>query len=68
MSLTFENTPMIATAPLYRAALVSGDRGERVLRELVAAGAVRPVVTPTGRVLLTPTDGKRVFEAIVQGE
>jgi hypothetical protein len=62
----FDATPLILTGNLYRAANVSATRGDRALQELVAVGAVRPVRTPTGRVLLSPADGKRVFAAITK--
>lgn len=64
--MSFEDLATIPANNIYRAALVSGPRGERVLNELRAAHAIKPVTTPTGRELLTPADGKRLYDAIVQ--
>ncbi len=64
--MSFEDIPLIPAGNIYRAALVSGDRGERALKELAGVGAIAPTITPTGRTLLSPVDAKRVFEAIVK--
>jgi hypothetical protein len=64
--MNFESIPMILSGNLYRAAHVSATRGDRKLKELAACGAIQPVKTPTGRTLLTPADGRRVYEAITQ--
>jgi hypothetical protein len=64
--MSFDDIPTIPAGNIYRGALVSGDRGERVLKELSDGGVITPVRTPTGRTLLTPADGRRLFEAITK--
>ena len=64
--MNFDELPTIPAGHLFRAAMVSEPRGERAIRELTAAGAIKPMRTPTGRVLLSPADGRRVFDAIVR--
>jgi hypothetical protein len=64
--MSFDEIPTIPAGNVYRAAMVSGDRGERVLRALTDDGTIKPVVTPTGRTLLSPRDGKSVYDAIVR--
>lgn len=64
--MSFDDLPTIPAGNIFRAAMVSGDRGERVLKALADAQAINPTVTPTGRTLLTPIDGRRVYDAIVQ--
>jgi hypothetical protein len=64
--MNFDELPLIPAGNVYRAARVSGDCGERKLEALTKSGAIKPVVTPTGRTLLSPRDGKRVFEAITK--
>lgn len=62
--MSFDELPVIPDGNLYRAAMVSRDCGEREMQRLAAAGAIQPVRTPTGRTLLTPADGRRVFESL----
>jgi hypothetical protein len=62
--MKFADAPIIPTPPLFRAARVSSDAGMRILAELEQQGDVRPERTPTGRVMLTPRDGRRVYDAI----
>lgn len=64
--MSFDELLLISPRNLFREARVSDDCGERVLNELRAARAINPVTTPTGRKLLTPADGKRLFEAITK--
>lgn len=64
--MDFDAIPMIPSVAIYKAANVSPTRGDRKVRELEAAGIVKPVRTPTGRIVFTPPDGRRVFEAIVR--
>jgi hypothetical protein len=64
--MSFDDLATIPDSNIYRAAVVSGPRGKFVLNELKKAGAIRPVTTPTGRALLTPADGRRLYEEIVK--
>lgn len=65
--MNFDEIPTIPVSNIYRAAHVSGTRGEKALNRLVDERLIRPMRTPTGRVLLTPSDGRAVFEALLQG-
>lgn len=65
--MSFEEIPTIPTGNVYKAAHVSATRGDRELKRLSDEGLVRPMRTPTGRVLLSPADGKTVYETLVQG-
>lgn len=62
--MNFDEVPVIPTPPLFRAAKVSNDMGQRVLSDLEQRGEVHPDRTPSGRILLTPRDGRAVFNAI----
>jgi hypothetical protein len=64
--MSFDEIPTIPTANVYRAAHVSATRGDRELKRLSDEGLVKPMRTPTGRVLLSPADGKTVFETLTQ--
>ncbi len=62
----FEELAIIPARNVFGAARVSTGKGELELRALVENGTVRPVRTPTGRTLLTPADGRIVYEALTQ--
>lgn len=64
--MSFDEIPVIPVANIYRAAMVSTTRGDRVLRELYAQQKVTPIKTPTGRIVLSPTDGRTVYEALTR--
>jgi hypothetical protein len=60
----FETTALVPDILIYRATLVSQERGQRELRLLTQQGKIRPVRTPTGRTLLSIHDAKRIFESL----
>ncbi len=62
--MTFIDSPLILTSTLFRAAFVSTTRGTRVIDSLRSAGRITPTRTPTGRELLTPSDGAVAFQAL----
>lgn len=61
---SFADTPCISDLNLYRAILVSNSKGARETERLTAEGKIKPITTPTGRVLLTPKDAERLFDAL----
>ena len=63
--MTFDQIPIIPAGNIYRAAHVSSTRGDRELRRLAAERVINPMKTPTGRVLLTPPDGKAVYDRLI---
>lgn len=65
--MNFYEIPSIPAGNVFRAAMVSSTRGERVVNKLADEQRITPVRTPTGRILLSPTDGARVYETLVQG-
>lgn len=62
--MNFLELPLIPAQNVYREAKVSIGKGERELARLVEQGAVKPLRTPTGRVLLSANDGRIVFERL----
>jgi hypothetical protein len=64
--MSFDELPVIPDGNVYRVAMVSRDCGEREMHRLAAIGEIQPVRTPTGRTLLTPADGRRLFESLCQ--
>ena len=68
MQVSYSDTALILTTTLFRAAMVSSTRGNRVINSLREKGKISPVKTPTGRELLTPTDGETVFNALARHE
>lgn len=67
MNLDFDSEPVIAAPNLFRAARVSSKHGDIVTERLIAEGVIDPIVTPTGRTIFTPNDGRLVFEALTKG-
>lgn len=59
--------PVINATAVFRAAVVSEGCGRRTLRELAEQGRIHPVRTPTGRTMLSPVDGRLVFDVIREG-
>lgn len=66
--MKFQDTAVVPASVLYRAALVSPTRGDRIVSELRNMGRVRPVDTPTGRKIFTPPDAEIVFNELVSGQ
>ena len=64
--MKFENAPVIQTTSIYREARVSPVRGNTVLRRLTQTGRIDPVFSPTGRVSLTPPQGRVLFDALTR--
>ena len=64
--MSYSDTALILTTTLFRAAMVSSTRGNRVMNILREKGEISPVKTPTGRELLTPADGETVFIALAR--
>lgn len=62
--MNFEDLPVISDITLFKAAHISRERGDKELQKLVSDGLIRPVRTPTNRVLLTPSDARRVYESL----
>ena len=66
MASNFNDLPLIPHIHIFRAGGVSDTYGNRRLQECVDAGLVkRPCRTVTGRTLLTPTDGRSFYEALI---
>ncbi len=66
MALNFNDLAVIPHNHIFRAARVSDTHGNRRLQECVDAGIVKgPFRTVTGRTLLTPTDGRSLYEALI---
>ena len=63
----FEELPVITAKSLMREARVSETRGKKVLERLQKAGVIHPLVTPTKRLNMTPTDGRRFYEELMAG-
>ena len=66
--MTFEDTPLINSAAIVRRAGATPYHGRKIIGKLTDAGAIKPVVTGTHRELLTPRDGKVLFNKLVIGE
>lgn len=66
--MSFDQMPIIPASNVFRAAMVSAERGNRAVKELIESRAIEPTITPTGRWLFTLADGRRVFEKIVNGD
>jgi hypothetical protein len=58
------DAPMIQDTILFQARRVSRTRGRRRLKELEARGEITPLVTPTGRRLLSIADAERLASAL----
>jgi len=63
--MKFQDTPVVPASVLYRAALVSPTRGDRIVSELRNTGRVNPIDTPTGRKVFTTSDAEIVFDELV---
>jgi hypothetical protein len=63
---TFDDVALIPALGVFRAALVSQEAGQRELRRLAEAGAISPTRTPTGRILMTPSDARLVYESLLK--
>lgn len=62
--MDYENQPLIPPGNIWREARVSEDKGGAALKKLEEEGVVHPTRTPTRRTLLTPADGRRLWEAL----
>ncbi len=62
--MTFDDAPLIPTTALFRAAMVSPTRGNKVLDRLCELGEISLTHTPTGRDFLSPRDGEKAFKAL----
>lgn len=65
--MNFREQAIIPASILFRAALSSPTRGNRIVDELCRAGRIEPLATPTGRRVFTPHDGEIVFDELVNG-
>jgi len=62
--MNFQDAPLIPAGNIFRERRVSREKGEAVVAELARAGTIQPERTSTGRVLLTPRDGRILFDAL----
>lgn len=62
--MNFDDLPVISDITLFKAAHISRERGDKELQKLLSDGLICPVRTPTNRVLLTPSDARRVYESL----
>jgi len=53
---------VISALRLYEFLNISSSAGRSVLTELTNLGTIAPVVTPTGRVWLTPRDARELAD------
>ena len=66
MTPNFNELALIPHTQVIRAVGVSDTYGNRRLQECIEAGIVkRPRLTPTGRTLLTPPDGRSFYQALI---
>ncbi len=65
-NVKFADAPIIPATALYRAAMVSSTRGNRVIKRLRRDGLIAPTETPTNRIQLSPRDGAVVFDALTR--
>ena len=63
----FSDYATIPAPAIYRAALVSSTRGDRVVEELRNEGTISLENTPTGRKIFRPRDAEIVFDVLVNG-
>ena len=63
--MTFETTPLINPAAIVRKAGATPYYGRKVILRLVDEGLIKPVMTGTHRELLTPRDGKVLFNQLM---
>lgn len=65
MTTAYDELPLIPLPALSRAAGVHVDTGRRVLAQLTERGEVCAERSPRGRTMLSPSDGRRVYDAIL---
>ncbi len=66
MTTNFDDLTVIPHTRIIRAGGVSDTYGNRRLQECIDAGIVkRPCRTITGRTMLTPSDGRSFYEALI---
>ena len=60
----FDDLPIVPAGNVFRSALISPERGGRVLEALTKAHEIDPTETGTGRRVLTPRDARVLYLAL----
>jgi len=62
--MKYADVPVVPTTAIFREARVSATRGQSVIQELVEAGKISVLSTPTKREFVTPPHGQVLYDAL----
>jgi hypothetical protein len=63
----FEELPVVPPGPVWRSTGETGYVGTQTLKELIASGEIKPVMTKSGRLMLSIADARKLYDALCAG-